>query len=218
MYFRQGGFRRAGRQSSGLRHFGGGTTIAALAGEACPMKAKRSFINCLFLGAVALQLLAFSGCADSHNENIQLAQVGSSPDPGAAQPVDRVRLEGLRFKANGASLRSGSKPILDAAVGVLKQEPEEQVYVDAYYNRPGHTKADQQLALHRAEKVKAYLAAQGISPERMIARGFSGQDPAVDNAAGARRQDSSVELITFSNDAPISTNLAYSPTESSKVN
>jgi outer membrane protein OmpA-like peptidoglycan-associated protein len=180
------------------------------------MKAKRSFINCLVSGAVALQLMALAGCADSQNENIQLPQVGSVASVDAAQPVGKVRLEGLRFKSNSASLRSSSKPILDAAVGVLKQEPDEQIYVYAYYNRSGHTKANQQLALHRAEKVKAYFAAQGIPPERMIARGF-GEENRENNSPGAFRH-SSVELLTFSNDPPISTNFAYSPPESSDVN
>jgi outer membrane protein OmpA-like peptidoglycan-associated protein len=217
LYFRKSGSAKTANQSVGLQSFIQGTTIALLTCEACLMKAKRSFINYLVPATAGFLLLALSACSESQNENIQLAQVGSVPDAGAAQPVERVRLEGLRFKPDSASLRSGSKPILDAAVGVLKQEPDEQVYVDAYYSRAEHAKGDQQLAQHRAEKVKAYFAAQGIPPERMIARGFGGQDPAIDTA-GAHRKDSSVELITFSNDSAISTKFAYLPSTSSKVN
>ena len=183
------------------------------------MKAKRSSSNCLVPGAIACLLLALSACSESQNENLQLAQVTSVPEASSARPVERVRLQGLRFKSNSVSLRSGSEAILDEAVGILQQEPDERVDVDAYYSREGHTKADQELAQQRANAVKAYFAAHGIASARIVARGFGGQDPSIKNGvSGERRQISSVEVLAFTSDGMPATNLAYLPPANSKVN
>ncbi len=183
------------------------------------MKAKKSLAMFLVSAALASLPFAFSACSDSQNENIQLPRVESNPYASSTQPLEKVRLEGLRFKSNGASLRSGSKPILDAAVEVLEKEPDNQVFVDAYYNRAHSAKADQELAQKRAENVKAYLEARGIPPERLIARGFT--DASVTTSSNEPRSDrqiSRVELITFPNEAAAPTNFADSSPEVSKVN
>jgi outer membrane protein OmpA-like peptidoglycan-associated protein len=219
MYFRQSGFAKAGSQSLGLRGFIQGTTIAPLIGEASLMKAKRSSSNGLVPGAIACLLLALSACSESQNENLQLAKVTSVPDASSERPVERVHLQGLRFKSNSTGLRSGSEAILDEAVGILQQEPDERVDVDAYYSREGHTKADQELAQQRANAVKAYFAAHGIASARIVARGFGGQDPSIKNGvSGERRQISSVEVLAFTSDGMPATNLAYLPPANSKVN
>jgi len=182
------------------------------------MKFNVSIIRRLVPGAIALTILALSACADSQNEDMRLPEVASSADAAAAQPDGRVRLEGLRFKSDSASLRSDSKPILDEAAEILRQEPDGQVYVDAYYNRFAHIRANQQLAQRRAEKVKECLATRGVAATRMIARGFAMENPANNGALGVSRRNSTVDLVTFPAVAPPAANFAYSPLETSKVN
>jgi len=177
------------------------------------MKVKLSSARNLASGAVAVLLISLSACVAIRP--LQTAQFGNGRD---AQPGEKVRLEGLRFKAEGARLRSNSKPILDAAAESLKSEPDNFVYVDAYCDRHDSKRANQQLARQRAENVKAYLATQGIPFEHMIARGFGVKNPAAGNySSKTYKYSSRVELIPVTNQA-VTTNLAYSPPGSSSLN
>jgi outer membrane protein OmpA-like peptidoglycan-associated protein len=92
------------------------------------------------------------------------------------------------------------------------------VYVDAYCERTRCKKANLRLAQQRAESVKAYLEAQGIPSERMIARGFGAENFAASNdSPRPRERNSRVELIPFT-DHTASTNLAYSPSVPGSLN
>jgi outer membrane protein OmpA-like peptidoglycan-associated protein len=173
------------------------------------MKAQRSFTGSLALGAIASLLTSLSACLQSRDLSVQTAQVGNAH--GAGTPAqEKVRLDGLRFKTDGASLRRSSAPVLDAAAEILRSEPDKKVYVDVYCDRTGRTKANLRLAQQRAENVKAHLAARGIPSERMIARGFGVENFATSyDPPLTRKQNSRVELIPFTT-STASTNLAYS--------
>jgi outer membrane protein OmpA-like peptidoglycan-associated protein len=137
------------------------------------MHAKLSFTRTATLGAIAIVLILLSTWLEARDWSVQTAQVSSGRDLGIpAQPEEKVRLEGLRFSNDGASLRRNSRAILDAAAEILKGEPGKTVYVDAYCDRTRSRKANLRLAQQRAESVKAYLEAQGIPSECMIAHGF----------------------------------------------
>jgi outer membrane protein OmpA-like peptidoglycan-associated protein len=174
------------------------------------MKAKVSFIKSLTLASIAI---LFAGCVASQEKSTELPQIGNYDGAIPLQQVQTVRLEGLRFHDGSASLRSDSRPILDAAAQVLKSQPTELVYVDAYCTRPGGLKANVRLARHRAQSVKAYLETQGIPAKRMVARGFEGTTSSIDSTA---RQNSRVELIQFTNRP--STNLASSGLQARSLN
>ena len=172
------------------------------------MKAEFLSARNLVLGAVAILLIPFSGCADM--QPVQTAQIGNALDAGIpSQPAEKVRLEGLRFKAVGAGLRADSKPVLDAAAQILRSEPDNLVYVDVYCDRRDSKHANLQLAQQRAENVKAYLEAQGVPSERMIARGFGTENSASSRySSQTHRQTSRVELIPLA-DQTVPTNLVY---------
>jgi outer membrane protein OmpA-like peptidoglycan-associated protein len=78
----------------------------------------------------------------------------------------------------------------------LKSEPVKKVFVDVYCDRPGGKKENLRLAQRRAESVKAYLEAQGIPSELMIARGFAAENFTASNHYPRNsKQNSRVELI-----------------------
>jgi OmpA-OmpF porin, OOP family len=139
--------------------------------------------------------------------------------PGAGIPAqEKVQLEGLGFKADGVSLRRNSKPVLDAAAEILRSEPDKKIYVDAYCDCPSGKKATLRLAQQRADIVKSYLETQGISSERMIARGCRAKSFSAANISPlTREQTSRVELIPFATH-PAPTDLAYSVLRPASLN
>jgi|HubBroStandDraft_6_1064221.scaffolds.fasta_scaffold68792_5 outer membrane protein OmpA-like peptidoglycan-associated protein len=173
------------------------------------MKAEFLSARNLVLGAVAILLIPFSGCADM--QPVQTAQIGNALDAGIpSQPAEKVRLEGLRFKAVGAGLRADSKPVLDAAAQILRSEPDNLVYVDVYCDRRDSKHANLQLAQQRAEYIKSYLEGQGVPSGQMIARGF-GVENSADHGGSSQthKRNSRIELISLVN-RPVPTNLTYS--------
>ena len=125
------------------------------------------------------------------------------------QTGETVRLEGVQFKAGGATLRSNSRAILDEAAEILTSEPDNLVYVDAYCDRHDGKKVNPQLAQQRAQNVKAYLVTRGIPSEHMIARVYEVRNSATGNDSRGSNHNSGVELIPFRNQAATTT-LAYS--------
>jgi outer membrane protein OmpA-like peptidoglycan-associated protein len=171
------------------------------------MNAKLSFTGRLTLGAIAILFIPLSGCLQGREDSVRAAQVGDGPHERILAQ-EKVQLEGLRFKPDGGTLRRNSRAVLDAAAEILRSEPDKKVYVDAYCDQANSKIVNLRLAQQRAETVKAYLEAQGISSDRMIARGF-GAEQASNDSPHIRKQNSTVELIPFSS-YPASRNLAYS--------
>jgi len=154
------------------------------------------------VGAIAILLIPLSACRESRITSIDdTAQVGSVPPPPVVAHADsKIRLEGLRFKPDGSSLRRTSKPVLDAAAEILKTEPNKKVYVDAYCDPTGGKEANLRLSQKRAENVKAYLEEQGIPSDRLIPRGFGAENFVASNDTPSdRRQNRRIELIPFTN-------------------
>jgi outer membrane protein OmpA-like peptidoglycan-associated protein len=174
------------------------------------MKAKVPLIKTLALASI---VILFAGCSASQEQSIELPQVGQDGAAAPMRQVETVRLEGLRFHDGSASLRSDSRPILDAAAQILKNQPSELVYVDAYCARPRSLRANVRLARHRAQNVKAYLATQGVPAKRMIARGF---EETVNDVNSPMHENSRVELIQFTDRPP--TSLAYSGLHARSLN
>jgi len=161
------------------------------------MNARISLSRSAVLGAITMILVPLSACQQTRDANVQTSQVGSGTEPTiATQSGERIRLEGVRYKADGVSIRPASKPILDAAAEILKSDPEKKVYVDAYTDPIGGKEANLRLSQQRAENVKAYLETQGISSDRMIPRGFGAENFVASNdTPETRKQNRRVELV-----------------------
>jgi len=165
------------------------------------MKGKLMIGKYAAVGAIAMLLVPLTACRESQNAS-QTAQVGSATDvSNPVQQEEKIRLEGLRFKADGSTLRPNSKPILDAAAEILKGKPDRQkIYVNAYTDPTGGKEENLKLSQRRAENVKAYLETQGIESERMIPRGFGAENFVASNdTAKTRKQNRRVELVPVAN-------------------
>jgi outer membrane protein OmpA-like peptidoglycan-associated protein len=165
------------------------------------MKAKLILSRGALIGAVAMMLVPLSACRESQNASDQTAQIGNAPEAVATvQAEEKIRLEGLRFKSDETSLRSTSKPILDAAAEILKKEPAKKVYVDAYTDPTGGKPANLKISQQRAENVKAYLESQGIASDRLIPRGFGAENFVANNDnPETRKENRRIELVPVAN-------------------
>ena len=85
-------------------------------------------------------------------------------------------LIGVNFDFNKATLRPESYPILDNAAAILLANPEVNVEVAGYTDQIGSDKYNDGLSLKRADSVKKYLIAKGVSASSLTTIGKGKRD------------------------------------------
>jgi len=121
------------------------------------------------------------------------------PAPAAARPVPptskKIVLRGVRFDFNKATIRPDARPVLDAAIATLKREASVLVIAEGHTDNIGSESYNLKLSRRRAEAVRDYLVAGGVSPRRITVEGLGESHPVASNAtADGRAQNRRVEL------------------------
>lgn len=123
------------------------------------------------------------------------------PPPPAAEPLPppdgkRIVLRGLSFfDFDKSDIRADSRPVLDEAAAILRENPDVRVTVEGHTDALGGDDYNQGLSERRADAVFRYMVNHGIAPERMQTRGYGESRPVASNATeGGRAQNRRVEL------------------------
>ena len=126
------------------------------------------------------------------------------PTPAPAPIRQRIVLRGVNFDFNSSVVRADSRPVLEEAATLLKQNPGVRVQVKGFTDSIGSAEYNQRLSVQRAEAVYRYLVNLGVDPERLTVEGFGKTQPIADNDTEAgRAQNRRVELHpTQSDPAP----------------
>jgi len=105
-------------------------------------------------------------------------------------------LEGVNFANGKAELTPESKTILDNVASSLLANPAVRVLVEGHTSSTGTRTLNLRLSQARAEAVKTYLAAQGVTGDRLVARGFGPDRPIASNTtADGQAKNRRVELV-----------------------
>ena len=105
---------------------------------------------------------------------------------GAPAPSNWV-LIGVNFDFNKSTLRPESLPILYNSAEILLNHPEIKVEIQGYSDNVGSEKANQKLSLARAQAVKNFLVAKGISSDRLTTVGLGSANPIMSNKTAEGR-------------------------------
>jgi OmpA-OmpF porin, OOP family len=120
-------------------------------------------------------------CSATDNNNL----VGSASAPvsvaAAAATKRSIVLRGINFDFDKANIKPEAEPVLDAAVEVLKENPDVKVRVSGHTDGIGAEAYNQGLSERRAKSVRDYLIAHGIDGSRLTAVGFGKSQPVADN-------------------------------------
>ena len=93
----------------------------------------------------------------------------------------------IEFEPNSALLTAPGKTILDEMVEVLKKVEAKKFEVIGHTDNSGNPARNLALSRSRAETVKTYLVAKGISPELIGTSGMGADQPIVSNATAEGR-------------------------------
>jgi len=121
-----------------------------------------------------------------------LPTVAPTPPPPVSR---RIVLRGVHFDFDKSLIRPDSRPTLDEAVDVLKENTNVHIAVEGYTDSIGSDLYNEKLSVRRAEAVFRYLVNHGIAPERMEVIGYGETRPVADNdTESGRAQNRRVEL------------------------
>jgi len=93
-----------------------------------------------------------------------------------------VVLENIYYEFNSAELNERSRNVLDTTLLVLmKEAPEFIIEISAHTDSIGDYEYNMNLSQQRANNVVKYLISKGISPERLVAKGYGALVPVAPN-------------------------------------
>ena len=111
-----------------------------------------------------------------------------------------VRMSDVLFATGRYELRPEAKLALAKLAGVLLAYPGLKLEVDGYTDSTGTDEVNQTLSDRRAEAVRNFLVAQGVSPDSIASQGFGDANPIAGNdTAQGRRLNRRVDMIVSGN-------------------
>lgn len=110
----------------------------------------------------------------------------------------------VNFGFDSSNLTSSAKTNLDKLAQVLKNNPDTNINIYGYTDSKGSDAYNLSLSERRANAVKSYLVAKGISSSRIFAMGRGENDPVASNDTEAgRAENRRVEFAITANEEMI---------------
>jgi len=104
-------------------------------------------------------------------------------------------LRGVTFETGRSALKPDSYTILDIVAASLVANPGIKIEIGGHTDNTGASATNLRLSQARADAVRAYLASKGVTPERMVSKGYGAAQPVAQNTtATGRAQNRRVEL------------------------
>jgi len=104
--------------------------------------------------------------------------------------------EGILFDFNSSDLKSSAKTNIAKLAETLNKEPDTEILVLGHTDNIGTQEVNQRISLARANSVKSYAVAQGVSDNRIKTEGKSYSEPIASNDTDdGRAQNRRVEIV-----------------------
>jgi peptidoglycan-associated lipoprotein len=105
------------------------------------------------------------------------------------------------FAEGSAVLDETAMVTLDQQATWLNQYPSWKVKLQGFADDPGNSAQNKALSQKRADAVRDYLSSKGITPDRMLSKGY-GRDRLVADCADISCKAQNRRVITNPQDAP----------------
>ena len=106
-----------------------------------------------------------------------------------------VILRGVIFETGKSALKPESFTVLDIVAQSLNANPDIRIEIAGYTDNTGSDATNLRLSQARADAVRAYLGSKGVTPGRMVTKGYGATKPIAPNTTVAgRAQNRRVEL------------------------
>jgi OOP family OmpA-OmpF porin len=170
---------------------------------------------------VSTLVLAAAGCSNTmaFSDTSSIMVVGHPPpppEPPAPPPPpppeapkrvevqqDQIVIrEKIQFETDQAVIKPESFDLMNEIVGVVNGNPQiKRLSIEGHTDNVGSDKHNQKLSDKRAAAVRNYLVEHGVTPDRLVSKGWGESKPLADNDTEAgREQNRRVEFIIAEQD------------------
>ena len=122
---------------------------------------------------------------DNGTETKLLAYLSDSTNHGGENAW--FDFDRLLFETNSATLSPSSTDQLHNVAAILQAYPKAKVTIGGYTDNTGNADANLKLSQSRASSVMTQLSSQGVTADRMTAKGYGDAHPVGDNSTDAGR-------------------------------
>ncbi len=91
-----------------------------------------------------------------------------------------IRLDNIYYDFSKADIRQDAEPTLNALATTLRQNPTIRIQLNSHTDCRGNNNFNEDLSQRRAQSAVDYLISLGISSERLAAKGYGENSPAMD--------------------------------------
>lgn len=93
----------------------------------------------------------------------------------------------ISFDTGSATIKPNMRSVLDPFANSLKDDPNARLTIIGHTDSTGSDAVNNPLSVERAQSVRDYLAARGVSPSRVEVAGRGEREPVADNNSDAGR-------------------------------
>ena len=93
----------------------------------------------------------------------------------------------VSFDTGRSDIKSNLRPILDQFASGLSAQPNTEIRIIGHTDNTGSDSVNNPLSLQRAASAREYLAARGVSSQRVMIDGRGEREPVADNSSDAGR-------------------------------
>ena len=93
----------------------------------------------------------------------------------------------ISFDTGSATIKPNMRGVLDPFANSLKDDPNARLTIIGHTDSTGSDAVNNPLSIERAQSVRDYLAARGVSPARFEVAGRGEREPVADNNSDAGR-------------------------------
>ncbi|MBW8829543.1 MAG: OmpA family protein [Burkholderiales bacterium] len=93
----------------------------------------------------------------------------------------------VSFDSGSATIKPQMRSVLDPFAASLKDDPNARLTIVGHTDSTGTTAINNPLSVERAQSVRDYLSARGVSPTRIQTAGHGEREPVADNSTDAGR-------------------------------
>ena len=104
------------------------------------------------------------------------------------EPARSYRLDNVYFDFGKSTLRSESFAELNELVSYMEWRENDRIEISGHTDNIGTDTDNLRLSQQRADSIRQYLVKKGISPARVIAKGYGASVPVADNSTEEGRQ------------------------------
>ena len=104
------------------------------------------------------------------------------------EPAKTYTLDNVHFDFGKATLRPESFPELEELISYLKHKDDIKIEIAGHTDNVGKDADNLRLSQQRADAIRTYITKKGITPARVMAKGYGAAEPVADNDTDEGRQ------------------------------